>query len=590
MLTAQLFFAEKNNPKLAAQLIKFISGAKFIVPFSFSVLLIVIFWKQISVNTLNTEKVDWGGDQAAILITMEKVVQGQAAQGLQRGWLPAGFAASVNLTHKIFKFFSPQIPLKRTLIWHGILSFWLASLVLFFFNRKLLRRELLNWPPIKNGFVSEIVLSAVPFLFQLFIFRYCLAAQFYFIPWTHYFPAFIVMLLLWQLCKVFDFDGLSKPYWSHFVFVGILLGLLLQSRVHEFIAFVFSVVVFLVLALPGSNSARSKAWLFKTLGWIGVGVVVVFGIIALLIFPNFLHLHYLKNSQTSPLIIEYFKFYPQLVPIRIIQVFLDPNFYGFHQSEKIFDVTKDLSLSYFDGPLLMQLPAFFYFFIGIFFAAVAFLVKRMRVFQKLLFIIPTVFLGSLVFGYFATANGGSIHLKNGFVREFISPMFLLTAGFGPWFILSSTRSWSKSTRTTWVWTGLSLLIPFLLVAVIFHPLVQRYGLPKFKSFHIQTAQVTHKCSDQRCSGLFSFLGVNNKEMSLPFDKFLIYGYCHSKRQEFAQTFSGSKFDFEIMPCPKPYVLMVMPIISGHIGSTEYVDSWQIGEGKVEDPLFVPGFE
>jgi hypothetical protein len=173
-------------------------------------------------------------------------------------------------------------------------------------------------------------------------------------------------------------------------------------------------------------------------------------------------------------------------------------------------------------------------------------------------------------GYLSTAVIGGPHLTNGFVREFLLAILLLTAGTGPALYSYFSKEF-KNKNLQWAIPVLGVTI----LCFIFGQVI----LPNSNIFEITSKHVLEKgitnfsCVNGNCHIHWEYFNQKNQKVIPPFDHVIVNQYCASGIEgkaiaggESGLTRHGSDFDFPVEKCAVPVKIEVYPLFLGWCGT------------------------
>ena len=281
------------------------------------------------------------------------------------------------------------------------------------------------------------------------------------VPWSHFFAAFLgVTLFVARFAPARVWPGAAA-------LTGVVLGLLALTRTFELVALLLAWLIALALlwlvrlyrpALPRvSQLLWGAGALAATVGavYLATGKTDAF-----VLYEN--HLDRQSGAVEAAEVARTPTFSPSLVPIKVVQLFVEPCFYA---SCRVADYVgggeQELPLPLEESsgqerlwrlPLAVQLPALVFLPVCILVVAglvVWFVRHRERAAARArelrLLLETTIAATGIVVGYAASTMTGSAHLRYGFARDFLLPSLLTgivavsLGSAGLWLVLSRVR-------------------------------------------------------------------------------------------------------------------------------------------------------
>ena len=534
-----------------------------------------LVWETNYTETKKMVDIKWaqmltGGDQHGIYVTFKEAMSGEIPRGIKNGWLSVGYLSLMGFYHKISSLWTtPEID--TSYIFHGFIYSVLLALVSILFMYRVARHQSPN--------TNSVVIALTCALLWLLFFKLSAVLRFSYLPWSHYACGFIGMVFLWTCYEIF-YTKKSSLY----LLLGFSGCLFLFARRHEAIAtfvavaitFAYTVVrpLFLNLQSESLLSQLKKDFrsLLKNMVFIGAGVLV--SLLFIKYYSNWMPMnsHYEQQKVTNSYVAEYLKIYPQMIPLRIVQTFVDPNYYSYgnpYGVQSIVDTTY--FLEHFSMPMLFQIPILLFLLpaglLGIYF----FIKRKSWLTKNLEPAHISLLLGGLTFcvltcGYLATAVWGGVHLKHGLVREFLFASLALLVGCGP----ALFASYPVSTKA-------KILLPLLgitfLPILLGQTVLANSKLYQLKSKHMAPIQSQYKCDDGKCNISFKYFFENGTEFSAPFNHIIVNQNCPLGIEgnplalgEVGSTHMGPDFTFEVMKCAAAVNLEIYPLFTGYCGS------------------------
>ncbi len=532
-----------------------------------------LVWQNNYTETKKMVDIKWaqiltGGDQHGIYVTFKEAFSGEIPRGIKNGWLSVGYLSMMGFYHKISRLWTtPDID--ASFISHSFAYSVLMALISILFMYRVTRHQ----SPNTNPAIIAFFCSLLWFCF----FKLSAVLRFSYLPWSHYASGFVGLIFLWSCYEMFY----QKKSYLYFL-IGFSGCLFLFTRRHEAIATFLGVVItfsYILITLYNSQNTslanvlkKNAAYLFKNIAFFAVGIAL--SILFIKYFSNGMPLnsHYEQQKVTNTYVAEYLKIYPQMIPLRIVQTFIDPNYYSYgnpYGVQAIVDHTY--YLENFSMPMIFQIPILLFLIpVGLF--GFYFFIKRKNWLSKspepahISLILCGLTFCVITCGYLATAVWGGVHLKHGLVREFLFASLALLIGCGPALILSFPLSLKSK-----------ILLP--LIGMIFLPILigqtvlANSQLYEIKSKHMGPIQTQHTCDDGKCTISLKYFYENGAEFNAPFDHIIVNQNCPGGIEgnplalgEVGSTHMGPNFTFEVMKCSTLVNIEIYPLFTGHCGS------------------------
>ncbi len=509
---------------------------------------------------------EWGsklteGDQFGTYVSIKKALSGEISEQLERGWIPVGYLALVGFYHKLSNLWQ-EPNLEATFVYNNLFFTALAA----FLSIWLMYRVALDQSPRSNRLLVCIGCNLV----WLSMFYLSGILRFSFIPWTHHTAAFVGLSLITCLYYLFK---TSKKRW--YTGVSFFCFIFLYTRRHEALA-VF-LALFLVLSLVYFQ--QNKNWSLKNTQLINKLFFIFFG---LLIGAGFVHYfsngmplnaQYSQLGKINSFLLHMLRMYPELIPIKFVQTFIDPNFLSFGIDYNIHSIyNKKFGMDDFGMPLFFQIP-FLFFLLPFSLSAIIIIFVRIRTTPLttpaiLLFLLGFFSFSVLTCGYLSAALWGGAHLKHGLIREFILSTLLLTIGSGP---------------ALYIWISESLNIKYLKYAIpavgiflfsfcfgqLYLP--EKQSLTQIKSYHLSPeSKAITECNKESCDSELFFQFANGLLLNPPPSQINVVQFTCNEGvpgqpltdKDAAITIKGMKIRYNLIPCPSMLKVQIYPIFMG----------------------------
>lgn len=514
-----------------------------------------------------------GGDQHGIYVTFKEAMEGQVPRGIKNGWVAVGYLSMIGFYHQASALWTtPNI--ENSFIFHGFIYSVLLGFVSILFMYRVARHQSPNSNPIL------IALSCALLWFAFF--KLSATLRFSYLPWSHYASGFIGMCFLWL-----SYESIISRKRKWIFFAGFCGSLFFYTRRHEASAIFLAISISLFAIschsfyLSYKENNKFTQWVsnsFKFLRpkFIPLIAGVVFSILFIKYFSNWMPMnsHYEQQRVTNTYVSEYLRIYPQMIPLRIIQTFIDPDYFSYgnkYTTEVIVD--RSYGLDNFPMPMLLQIPILLYLIpaalIGFFI-----LMRRKKFWEtKISPSVLALLLGGLTFsiitcGYLATAVWGGVHLKHGLVREFILAVTALLVSCGPAMILGIFEN--QYSKKMWLIPLFGILIFPLGIGQSYFGNSNVLNLP---STHMGPIKSSYSCEDGLCHAELKYFFENGTEFKAPFNHIIINQHCPEGFKdnplalgESGSTVMGPSFRFEIINCPSAVDVEVYPLFTGYCGS------------------------
>ncbi len=504
------------------------------------------------------------GDQNGIYVTFKEAIGiGTVPQGIKNGWLGVGYISLMGFYHKLSALWmTPN--LDESFVFNGIFYIVLAVQILSLMMFRIARHQSPATDPIVIAISSAILIFS--------FFKLSTLLRFAWIPWSHYASACMGILCIWSFYEILQSQ---KTKW--FFILGFFGFLFITTRRHEASA-VLVAMLLTASFLVGHSFLRKKIkwdprWVFK-IGVLLVALLPAYGFVKYFSNNMPMNSHYAQLRAENSYIDQYMRVYPHMIPLRIVQTFVDPNFYSLNNKYEITTV-MDHSFSFesFKMPMIYQIPILLYLLPAVLFALISLFFRKKTWSDPLSPALLALVLGFSTYsvitcGYLATAVWGGTHLQNGSVREFLFASLALLVAAGPGLALVVFKEDSGWKKWAYPLAGI-LLLPVLLGQVVFTNM-WKLNMP---SYTLESVQAEHQCSQGRCHVNFKFFLPGHREFQPPFQETIVNFNCpfgiDGKPLALGQagiTKLGPSFDFEVLNCPNPVDIEVYPLFLGYCGS------------------------
>jgi hypothetical protein len=508
------------------------------------------------------------GDQQAIYQALQSALNGNANSAITEGWMPSGYIALLGFYHQLSKLWG-DASLDQTFFISGVLFGMLAAQISVLF----MYRVAVDQSPIS----SHLHLAWASSVFWFAMFKLSGILRFLYLPWSHYASTFVALAFSYAFYEICNRS--RSPWYLIATFSGTLFWL---TRRHEAMA-VFLVCSILCMFLivtrtpdlfrTGSLRQHYRAILLK--GSLAIlGVLLAYGFVLVFAHGMPLNSHYAQQRLSNTWLNEYMKLYPQMIPLRIIQTFIDPNYFSFDNTYRVHPiVTGTFGTDDFSMPLIFQLPILLYLVpLALFVCGSIFVKTKARSWlsspaERAFFIGFGSFV-VLTSGYLATGVWGGAHLKHGLIREFILSILLLSIACGPGITLwLAARIRRKS--LAWIIPTLGILVLPINLGQLMLPNTEF----EITSRHLSPIHAMYVCGESTCKIELDVRDRSNNAVTLPFDYNIVHFVCSSGFKgtmftgvEAAVTVRGQKFDFEIPECADKLKVEIHPLFAGRCAS------------------------
>ena len=280
-------------------------------------------------------------------------------------------------------------------------------------------------------------------------------------------------------------------------------------------------------------------------------------------------------------------FSPLLVPVKLVQLFVEPCFYSMCRLSDYAGTAEPLTGSLVDSsgqerlwrlPLAVQLPslAFLPICVIVVGALLVWLARNRTVAsahgrEARLLVETTIASSGIVLGYAASTLTGPSHLRFGFARDFLLPAALTgvlvvsLGAAGMWLLLSRSRGlrlWPTRLRVS---PEGGMILGALVAALVLGTAVwagRTHGLPRIESRQLGPIEYTAQCGDTACDVRLVARTVAGEPISIPEASMLTFG-CGSDAARFSiyvqEPSDGVPLD---RLCPEARLVAAWPTVMG----------------------------
>jgi hypothetical protein len=388
------------------------------------------------------------------------------------------------------------------------------------------------------------------------------------VPWSHFFAAFLAVSIY-----AVRFAP-SGPSLASAAAAGALLALLAATRSFELVA----VVLAWGIAALGLRLLRfsSQGWSARrALAGVGAFVLTTAAVYALtgkrdLFFLYGNHLDRQSGSVLETEVAETPTFSLALVPVKLVQLFVDPCYLSLCQVSD-YDVDGGQNVDLWSLPLAVQLPALLLLplcVVGIGLVVVRAFRQRTRSSSAAAFrplVEMTVAATGLVVGYAGSTLTGPSHLRYGFARDFVLPA-LLTAivavvlgSAASWHVLERRRREGRmSPEIRFVAASIVLIVAVVVVTTV----ARSNGLPRIEARHLGEIVYTARCVEQRCDVRLEAETPSGAGITIPDASTLTFG-CGSARPRVTVYTAQLGDGVEVASsCRRPRLVAAWPTVMG----------------------------
>ncbi len=499
-------------------------------------------------------------DQGEIYMAFKAAMAGEVPDSVRSGYMATGYLSLIGFYHKLSGvWYTPSVD--ASFAYHGMAYAMAAALL----SVLLMFRVGMVLNPVKN----KLSLAFFSVLLWIIMYQLSTILRFNYIPWSHYAAAFCGVAFVFSFIEAMCNNRLLWYFAA--AFSGILFA---NVRRHEAMA------VFLACAV--ATAIMFGHYLFLKKNKIDFALLLkritasisgaIFAVAFIYYFSNGMPMngHYSQLRSQDTYIREYMSLNPKMIPLHLIQTFVDPNYYSYgneYSFRRI--ILGGFSRSDFYMPLLMQLPILFYIIPLTLFASFTgiFLKRDWRTDSPMVGFAFLIGVGSfltITLGYNATAVWGGTHNKYGLTREFILATLLLTIATGPGLLQFVAQAFKKK-RLAW-------LIPLVGISTLAigvgQWLIPKYNWFELTSRHLNPKPTTNaKCINGQCEVKISFTDVRNQPLKRPFDDNIIKYDCGTRKYESgAFNLKGDAITFNVAACDKPVDYEIYALFTGYCGT------------------------
>jgi hypothetical protein len=401
------------------------------------------------------------------------------------------------------------------------------------------------------------------------------------VPWSHFFAA-VLAVALYALRYAPARTTLIQSG-----AIGIVVALLALTRSFELAALVaawgITLVVLAVLRLSGPRTWRAVHLVTATGAFVATTAAVYIATGKRGVF--FLYGNYLDRQSgnvTTAEIAETPTFSLGLIPVKLVQLFIEPCYYSLCSLADYAGGASPLppQLAGAAGnerlwrlPLSVQLPALVLLPVCV--AAIAVLLVwsvrnrsvasgKMR--ELRLLVEMTLAAAGIVVGYAASTMTGSSHLRYGFARDFLLPALLTgivgvsLVSIGLWLVLSRRRRRGADLSPESWFVILAVVGAAVLVAGV--TFARSHGLPRIESRQLGPVAYSARCAGDACDVSIQASTRAGRAISIPEASTLTFG-CGSARPRFTiyveEPTAGVRLGRR---CHDPRLVAAWPVVMG----------------------------
>ncbi|HXG76309.1 MAG TPA: hypothetical protein VNJ53_07040 [Gaiellaceae bacterium] len=503
-------------------------------------------------------------DQRRDLDAVRSLIETGSAAAIDENLIGPAYIAGAALLHFVFGL-SPEDALVALTRASYALSVALGMLLV----GTLVRRLTSGGPMVSLG--SQVVFGALVFS----------AGTWHWsdVPWSHFLAA----------CLAVGFYAArlvpARARVAGAVLVGVALGLLALTRTFELVA-VLAAWALVALAVPALTRERPALPSVRT---VAAGLVAFLGVAAavhlatgkdgvFVLYGNTLDRQ--SGDVLAAEVAETPTFSPGLVPVKLVQLFVEPCFYSLCSLSDYAGGVEPLP-DRLEGaagnerlwrlPLLVQLPALALLPLCLL-ACGGLLVwwarNRTRASAHVgslrLVLEATVASTGLVLGYAASTMTGSSHLRYGFARVFLLPALLVAVAAA---VLVSAAAWHlvarRRPRRLSPELRVAAGLAFAAVAVVaLAAFARAYGLPRLDAGRLESVVYRASCTDGVCDVSVEARSPAGREISIPERSTLTFG-CGSERARFTLYVEHPSDGVQLGPrCPDARLVAAWPVVMG----------------------------
>ena len=497
-------------------------------------------------------------DQARDLEALRSVLAGGRAEAITENLIGPAYIATAAAVHYVARL-TPE----DSLIALTRVSYVLSVALSMALVRVLVRR--LGSAPVSVSLAAQFAFMALVFA----------AGTWHWsdIPWSHFYAAFLGIafyaLRFAPARLTLVGSGLT----------GVVLALLALTRSFEFLAVVaawgLAQTIVVGLRLRGGSRLRPAGFALGAAALV-VTAAVVYAVTgkrnSFLLYSSSSGENYgdllpeevATNTPTFDL---------ALVPLKLVQLFLDPCFYSLCELHDYAGIRAS-----WRQPLIIQLPALAILPLCV--LAVAVLVvwyaghrerAASRVRELRLLAEMTIAASGLTIGYLASTWSSSSALRFGFARDFLFPSLLsgvvaISLTFVGLYVAVARRGEVRlpvtRTRLSPSSAAVSAAVVGVMVLMACVVASRQYGLPRLSGHHLDTLEYTARCGDAACTVQINALTPSERPISIPQASLLTFG-CGSDEPRFTLRVQDPSEEFPIARrCDQPRLVAAWPTVMG----------------------------
>lgn len=416
----------------------------------------------------------------------------------------------------------------------------------------------------------------------LFVVLVCAGGTWYWsdVPWSHFFAVFLGVALF-VLRYAFGRIGPAAS-----VLVGVVVALLALTRTFELVALVLAWLITLALLWLSSLYVPRRPRSSQLL-WGGGALVATVAAVyvatgksdAFFLYEN--HLDRQSGSVEQAEVAETPTFSPGFVPIKLVQLFVEPCYFASCGLADYVDVDGETARRsqepsgqrLWRPPLAVQLPAlvFLPFCLAVVAGVAVWCVRHrkraeMHIRSLRLLAEMTIAATGIVLGYAANTMTGSPHLRYGFARDFLLPATLTAivavclGSAGIWLALTRLRRASRPSSEL-VFVSVAIVGMSVLVAGV--ATSRDLGLPRLDRYRLESVAYTSDCRGDLCRVMIAAKTVAGRPISIPEPSTLTFG-CGSDEPRFTiyveRPTEGVRLGAR--SCAEPRLVAAWPTVMG----------------------------
>jgi len=538
----------------------------------FSILLLLIFYNNLPVSNQGEFSLANWADQGYFLDNLNETLSGKLAGGLKDNRIGNGYLALAVLIKKGLDI-SPEAALVKLnrVVFSG------TVIIVFIFCLSLLNTIL-------KGFPLRVFIVLNAFLYTLLI---LLSSNLNFIsdlPWPHFCSTFFLLLCVLSFFLTLKSISLGNRFqYIYLTFFSISFSFLINIRSMGAMALILSLIIWAIYELVLKfRSIRSSLNVKKHL-LVGAKFFSIFLLSSLAIHLlcafitnnpriNIMYLSRIFYDETSAvgMSVFYLDF-----PIKFIQLFLEPNFFSYDQYYSIVPLLFGSSLKSPWMPLIFQAPVLIFslpFTLLPFFTLI--FRKSISAHLSAGYFLPLLISMMLILGYTCNATAGSPHLKYGYIRNYMVPIWLLCICSGPFLIFFIKKAFCNKDSSQGIF--IALFTPSIMVCILSILIGQiiplkiqasesQSNLINFNKYHITDADIRLSCSsDGSCDISIDLLNPFGDIIRPITSNHLISASCKNNHEKIFILFKGHKYTFKAIRCHNDYEIKVYPLIMGYL--------------------------